>query len=72
MSDRTEKQQDLAQALRNISVCQKNISNQLEVLAELRRDGHDTSGSVRLLRDLEELLALHVRDRDRLLKDLGG
>jgi hypothetical protein len=36
-----------------------------------RRDGHHTQLALHLLTEMEESLRLHIRDRDRLRRDLA-
>ena len=53
----------------------RHIARQRELIAELRRDRHDTWAAENLLKLFEETQALHVADRDRLsaqLHNLGG
>lgn len=63
--------QHLAQAERHVAEGERRIARQRELVAELARDGHDTDQATQLLRQFEELQALHVVDRDRLRKELG-
>lgn len=45
---------------------------QREIVAELERDGHDVSEARKLLVQFEELQAMHVADRDRLIDELAA
>ena len=49
----------------------RHVVRQRELVAELERDGHDTIQATDLLARFEELLQLHVGDRDRLRRELG-
>ncbi|HSC19371.1 MAG TPA: hypothetical protein VLC74_10685 [Rhizomicrobium sp.] len=48
-----------------------HVARQRELVAELDRDGHDTSQGRRLLLEFEELQAMHIADRNRLLRELA-
>jgi hypothetical protein len=62
---------ELIQAERLVAKCEKNVSNQREMLEELRRGGHDTEDAIFLLREAEEILELYRKDRDRLRARAG-
>jgi hypothetical protein len=62
--------EDIVQAERQVALCERNLDNQRQMLAELKGGGHDTAGAVYLIREFEDLLRLHIRDRDRLRKEL--
>jgi hypothetical protein len=47
------------------------VANQSEHVARLQREGRDTAGATKLLTELEEVLSVHLADRDRLRKELG-
>jgi hypothetical protein len=61
----------LAAAERHVALCEKNVANQRAVIAELERDGHDTTGAREVLSGQEETRRLYAKDRDRVLKELG-
>jgi hypothetical protein len=61
---------DIVQAERQIATCERNLDNQRHMFAELKGGGHDTAGAACLIREFEDLLRLHIRDRDRLRKEL--
>ncbi len=48
--DDANKLQELAAAERHVALCEKNVANQRAVIAELERDGHDTTGAHEVLR----------------------
>lgn len=60
----------LAMANRHIASGNRVVIRQRELIAELKSDGHDTKDAVALLVQFEELLALHLSDRDRLFDEL--
>jgi Spy/CpxP family protein refolding chaperone len=62
----------LAQARRHVAQGEQHVMRQRELVAEMERDGHDTAQSRALLKQFEELLALHVADRDRMERELAG
>ena len=69
--DDANKLQELAAAERHVALCEKNVANQRAVIAELERDGHDTTGAHEVLRGQEEMRRLYAKDRDRVLRELG-
>jgi DNA-binding transcriptional MocR family regulator len=69
--DDANKLQELAAAERHVALCEKNVANQRAIIAELERDGHDTTGAQEVLRGQEEMRRLYAKDRDRVLKELG-
>jgi hypothetical protein len=62
----------LALAERHIAAGRRHVTRQRQIVDELAADGHDTRLSLDLLQRFEALLALHIEDRDRLLKALAG
>jgi hypothetical protein len=69
--DDANKLQEFAAAERHVALCEKNVANQRAVIAELERDGHDTTGAHEVLRGQEEMRRLYAKDRDRVLRELG-
>jgi uncharacterized coiled-coil protein SlyX len=69
--DRSALQDHLAAAERHLDEAEWQAANQRELVAELERNGLDTAEPARLLAELEDLLAAHVADCDRLRKELG-
>jgi hypothetical protein len=67
--DRNTVLQRLAEAEEQVVLGAHNVVRQSEVVAQLERDGYDTSGAQALLIQLEEARALHVAERDRLRKE---
>lgn len=61
----------LAQAEEHVATGYRNIARQRGLIAELERDGHDTAKARALLSQFEELHALQLDDRDRILRELG-
>jgi hypothetical protein len=64
-------ERSLAQAGRHVIQGRAPRCPQRDLVAKLERDGHDTSQAIQLLRQFQELQALHIADRDRLRKLLG-
>ena len=60
----------LALAERHVREGEQHVSKQRALVGELKRDGHDTATAIRLLKEFEEVQAMHVADRDRLLAEL--
>jgi hypothetical protein len=64
-------QDHLAAAERHLDEAECHAATQREHVSQLKRDGLDAAEPARLLAELEEVLALHLADRDRLRKELG-
>jgi hypothetical protein len=62
----------LAQAERHMVEGQTQVERVREVLARLKRDGHDTRRARELLRSFEETQAQIVTKRDWLGKEMTG
>ena len=62
----------LAQAERHVVAGERTLAHQRGLVAELERDGHDTSQARALLVQFEELQALHISNRDRLRRELAA
>jgi hypothetical protein len=62
----------LAQARRHVADGERHVARQRELVAELERDGHDTTQSRALLNQFEQMLALHIADRDRIEQELAA
>ena len=58
----------LAQAKRHVALGEKHIAEQRQRIEKLSHHGHDTNQALLLLRQFEELQALHIAERDRLSK----
>jgi hypothetical protein len=63
--------QHLELAERHVLEGDRHVMRQRELVAELERDGHDTTDANILLRQFEDLLAVHIQHRDRLRTELG-
>lgn len=59
------------QAERHVALSEIHVGRQRELVAELERDGHDTRSHRALLKQFEDLRALHIRHRDRIRGELG-
>jgi hypothetical protein len=60
----------LASAERHVSDAEIHIARQRELVAKMERDGHETGLARSLLLKFEELLAIHMADRERLRGEL--
>ena len=58
-------------AERRVQRAQRNIDRQGEVVSALERDNRDTTIAKALLKIFEKANAIHVADRDRLIKRLA-
>jgi hypothetical protein len=70
MPDRAMIMEHLEQARRRVAEGERHIALQPEIVAEMERDGHDTSMSRQLLDQFEQICALYVAERARLEKEL--
>jgi arginine repressor len=69
--DRELLENSLEKAQRHVAKAERHVASQRELVAQLEREGHDSSQANKLLRQFAELLAIHIADRDRLRKELG-
>jgi hypothetical protein len=60
----------LAKAEKNVVEGERHIGHQERLVAELDRDGHDTSAALALLATFRRSQAEHIAHRDHLLKEL--
>ena len=68
--DRAMFEQHLAQAEGHISLGERHIARQRELVSELERGPYDTTEARLLLANFEEVQKMHVVDRDRLRREL--
>jgi uncharacterized pyridoxal phosphate-containing UPF0001 family protein len=61
----------LAQAEEHVATGQKNIVRQWELIGKLQRGKHDIAKARAILDQFEELQAMHVADRERILRELS-
>jgi hypothetical protein len=61
----------LAQTEVHVEQGANHVKRQRQLLEDLARDGHDTTGPSALLNLFKELHDLHVQDRDRLRAELA-
>jgi cell division protein FtsX len=71
--DRRTLEEHLAQAERHVALGARHLVRQRVIVADLERDGHVAAAATArdLLRQFEDVQALHVSDRDRLRRELG-
>jgi hypothetical protein len=69
--DRAMLEDHLAAAERHIEEAERHILCQRGLVAQMEREGHDITVANRLLRRFEEMLCMHIADRERLRKELG-
>ena len=62
----------LAKAEKNVVLGERHVEHQEQIVADLDRDGHDTSQALALLAVFRRLQAEHVAHRDLLLRELQG
>jgi hypothetical protein len=56
--------------LPSATLLRRSAATQRELVAQLEREGHDPAEAKQLLEQFEEVLTIHVADRDRLLGEL--
>jgi hypothetical protein len=61
---------DLARAERQVTASEQHIARQRQIVAERNQEGFDLGEARRLLQLFEQLLTLHIAERDRLRKEL--
>ena len=64
-------QRHLRQARDHVASGEKLVEKQRAIVAKLAADGHRTDTARRLLGQLEEVQAMHIADRDRLIDELA-
>jgi hypothetical protein len=69
--DREMIMEHLSTAERHVAEGEMHVERQRILVENLARDRHDTKQAEALLKQFEEVLALHMQDRDRLLKELA-
>jgi hypothetical protein len=68
--DRAQRLRDLEKAERHVVEGEGQIAKQEQIVAELDRDGHDTTEARRLLKNFYLTQRQHVEHRNRILKQL--
>ena len=61
----------LSQAERHVAEGMVHVEKQRTLVENMARDGHDTSEHDALLQQFEETLALHIKIRDQLQRQLA-
>jgi hypothetical protein len=69
-TDRDIASEHLKLAEKHIVEGQKRVDAQLMLLAKLERHGHNIEEAEKLLRVFEQLLALHIKHRNRIAQEL--
>ncbi len=69
--DPTLVREHLTQAERHVAEGERHVARQRELVAQLERDGHDTTAARKSLTQFEELQDMHIADRDRLRREVG-
>jgi len=62
----------LSQANRHVAESEMHVERQRNLVENLARDGHDIREHAALLQQFEELLAQHIKERDRLVRELAA
>jgi hypothetical protein len=61
----------LAATEQQLAEVERHVGYQCELVAQLEREGHDAAQATQLLKEFEELLAMHIAERNRLRRQLG-
>jgi hypothetical protein len=61
----------LALAERHIAEGDRRLARQVDLIAELDRDGYDTKDARMILVTMQDTQALHRDDRERILRELA-
>jgi len=69
--DRDILERQLTKAEEQVVIAAQNVARQRELVAQLERDGHDASQAQKMLEQFLKQQALHIADRDRLIKELS-
>ncbi|GGI33000.1 hypothetical protein GCM10010987_72210 [Bradyrhizobium guangdongense] len=69
--DRAILREHLDQSRHRAAMGEHHFAPQERLIAELDRDGHDTTGAVSVLASLTRTQELHELDIERLLRDLA-
>jgi hypothetical protein len=69
--DKSMIQDHLAIAERHVTEGLRHIAHQKRIIVDLTNGGHDTSVARSLLGNFEDVLKMHIADRDRLKKELA-
>lgn len=69
--DRPTVERHLHKALRHVATGQRLVDKQRVLLATLEEHGHATHIARKLLLQFENVQAMHVTDRDRLVDELA-
>jgi hypothetical protein len=70
--DKAMIQDHLALAERHVAEGRRHVAHQKQIISDLKNGRHDTSVARSLLADFEDVLRMHIADRDRLRKELAG
>jgi hypothetical protein len=69
--DRDILERQITKAEEQVAIAAQNVARQRELVAQLERDGHDASQAQKMLEKFLKQQALHIADRDRLIKELS-
>ena len=69
--DRDTLKRHLTNVEDQVAITAQNVARQRELVAELERDGYDATQAKKMLEQFLEQQALHIADRDRLIKELS-
>ena len=69
MDKLTMTEEHLQLANKHVAKGEQHLANQRELICQMERDGHNSTEARRLLKEFEELQAMHIADRERLLQE---
>lgn len=70
--ERSDLEKRLKLANAHVELGRHHVERQAQIVADFERNGHDTGGARGLLSEFQDSLSMHVRDRDRLLRQLAA
>jgi hypothetical protein len=70
--DRDTLKRHLTKVEEQVAIIAQNVARQRELVAGLERDSQDASQANKMLEQFLEQQALHIADRDRLIKKLSA
>ena len=69
--DRDTLKRHLTKVEEQVAIAAQNVARQRELVSQLERNGYDVSQAKKMLEQFLEQQALHITDRDRLIKELS-
>jgi len=71
MNNRVMLEDHLAATERLLAEGERHVAYLRELVDQMERDGHDTAQATQLLKEFEEVVAVHIAERNRMRYALG-